>query len=130
MSDHGRGIEVIVVDIEDGCGLVRVRSNRKLLPARFLSMPLDYRQHLYGNEVTLLQLSTIPVRPQTSGSRQRSNNRSTALAELLDRGYFSVPQCRVRTGGCDPPSLCSWIVMTLHVNTGVVVGSCRLTFLS
>ena len=55
------GLEVIVVDVDEGCALIRVRPNRKRLPKSYLTAKLGYKRDFLGHEASLLQLSTIAV---------------------------------------------------------------------
>ena len=52
---------MIVVDVDEGCALIRVRTNTNQLPESFLTKELSYKRDFIGHENDLLQLSTIPV---------------------------------------------------------------------
>jgi hypothetical protein len=58
---------VAVVDIDEGCGLVRVVENRRPIPALFETLDLNYSLHFDGHQTDMLQLKTIRVRDDTSG---------------------------------------------------------------
>ena len=50
-----------MVDVDEGCAMIRVRPNRYMLADSYLTMDLDYKKDFLGHETSMLRLSTIPV---------------------------------------------------------------------